>query len=128
MSSRILTLAIATALTTGCVTVPKVSEDGSTEARLGQRVDLGGPKVTVLKVLEDSRCPMEARCVWAGRVKLSVRIDLGSGTSVQELASDKPLPVADGQVELLGTMPPKSTQHPIAPGDYLFALMFSGGL
>jgi len=128
MNRQIVILALAAALTTGCVTVPKVNEDGSTEARLGQRVDLGGPKVTVLKVLEDSRCPMEARCVWAGRVKLSVRIDLVSGTSVQELASDKTLSVADGQLELLGTMPPTSTQRPIAPGDYRFALKFSGGL
>lgn len=128
MYIRILPLALAAAFTAGCTTVPRVNEDGSTEARLGQKVDLGGPKATVLKVLEDSRCPMEARCVWAGRVKLRVRIDLGSVTSEQELASDKPLPIADGQLELLGTMPPTSTQRPIAPGDYRFALKFSGGL
>lgn len=128
MYSRILTLAIATALTAGCVTLPKVNEDGSTEARLGQKVDLGGPKITPLNVLEDSRCPMEARCVWAGRVRLEVRIELGSRSSVGELASDKPLQIADGQLELFGTMPPTSTQRPIAPGDYRFALKFSGGL
>jgi hypothetical protein len=128
MTMRLLPLALAAALTAGCVTVPQVNEDGSTTVRLGQRADLGGPKVTVLKVLEDSRCPMEARCVWAGRVKLSVRIELGSGTTVRELASDKPLPLADGQLELLGTMPPTSTQRKIVPGDYRFALKFSGGL
>ena len=119
---------LAAALTAGCVTLPHLNEDGSTEVRLGQRADLGGPKVTVLKVLEDSRCPMEARCVWAGRVRLSVRIELGNGSSVKELASDTPVPVADGALELLGTMPPKSTQRQIAPGDYRFALKFSGGL
>lgn len=108
--------------------MPRVNPDGSTEVRLGQRADLGGPRVTVLKVLEDSRCPMEARCVWAGRVRLSIRIELGSGTTLRELASDKPLAVADGTLELLGTMPPKSTQRTIAPGDYRFALKFSGGL
>jgi hypothetical protein len=112
---------------TGCVT-PQVNEDGSTEARLGQRVDLGGPRVTVLKVLEDSRCPMEARCVWAGQVRAEVRIELGSGTSVRELVSNTPLPVADGSLELTGVMPPTSTQRKIAPRDYRFALKFSGGL
>jgi hypothetical protein len=128
MNRQIVILALAAALTAGCVTMPRVNEDGSTEARLGQRVNLGGPKITPLKVLEDSRCPLEARCVWAGRVKLEVRVETGSGTSVQELASDKPLQVADGQLELLGTMPPTSTQRPIAPGDYRFALKSSGGL
>lgn len=128
MARFVIPVALVTLLTAGCVTVPKVNEDGSTELRLGQRADLGGPTVTPLKVLEDSRCPKEARCVWAGRVRLEVRIELGSGTAVRELASDKPLPVADGQLELLGTMPPKSTQREIAPGDYRFALKFNGGL
>jgi hypothetical protein len=120
------TIAAAFALA-GCVT-PQINEDGSTEARLGQRVDLGGPKVTVLKVLEDSRCPMEARCVWAGQVRAEVRIELGSGTTVRELISNTPLPVADGALELLGVMPPRSTQTTIQPRDYRFALKFSGGL
>jgi hypothetical protein len=121
-----LAIPLALALT-GCVT-PKVNEDGSTEARLGQRVNLGGPRVTVLKVLEDSRCPMEARCVWAGRVRTLIRVELGSGTREHELASDQPLPIADGSLELLGVMPPRSTQHTITPGEYRFALKFSGGL
>jgi hypothetical protein len=120
--------AIAAALAlAGCVT-PRVNDDGSSEARLGQRVDLGGPRVTVLRVLEDSRCPMEARCVWAGQVRAEVRIELGSGTTVRELVSNTPLPVADGTLELLNVMPPTSTQRKIAPKDYRFALKFSGGL
>ncbi len=128
MINRFTPLALTAALLTGCVTMPSVGEDGSTEVRLGQRVNLGGPRVTPLRVLEDSRCPMEARCVWAGRVRLEVRIELRSGTTVRELASDQPLQIANGHLELLGTMPPKSTQRTIAPGDYRFALKFSRGL
>ncbi|MEQ1498017.1 MAG: hypothetical protein ABL914_05100 [Novosphingobium sp.] len=128
MIRRLPLLALTAALASACVTLPKVNEDGSSEVRLGQKANLGGPVVTVMKVLEDSRCPMEARCAWAGRVRLRVRIQLGSGTRLSELASDQPLPVADGTLELLGTMPPRSTQRTIAPGDYRFALKFSGGL
>jgi hypothetical protein len=113
MLKRLTMIAFAAALTMGCATI---------------LVDLGGPKVTVLKVLEDSRCPMEARCVWAGQVRTQVRIELGSGTSVKELISNQPLPVADGSLELLGVMPPRSTQTTIKPRDYRFALKFSGGL
>jgi hypothetical protein len=128
MIMRFASIALTASLLSGCVTVPPIAEDGSTEVRLGQRANLGGPRVTPLRVLEDSRCPMEARCVWAGRVRLEVRIELGSGTTVRELASDQPLQIADGQLELLGTMPPTSTQRTIAPQDYRFALKFSGGL
>lgn len=38
--------------------------------RLGQTADVCGPRVTPLRVVEDSRCPMNSRCVWAGRVAL----------------------------------------------------------
>lgn len=126
MIKQTLSLALTAALLAGCVTVP-TNEDGSVTARLGQTVNLGGPRVTPLQVLEDSRCPMEARCVWAGRVRLSVRVTTGAGTSVRELASDQPIQVADGQLELVSVMPPRSTQHPIKPGDYRFSLRFSGG-
>ena len=121
--SLLLALALA-----GCMTVPTVGEDGSTELRLGQRANLGGPKVTPLRVLEDSRCPMEARCVWAGRVRLQVRIKLGSGSELREIASDKPIQVGDGTLELAGVMPPRSVQRSIAPRDYRFSFRFAGGL
>jgi hypothetical protein len=112
----------------GCATVPETNDDGSVEVRLHRQVDVGGPKVTVLEVVEDSRCPMEARCVWAGRVRVKVWVLLGSDVHFYELASDKPLPIADGALELTGVMPPRSTQRAISPGDYRFALKFSGGL
>ena len=123
-----LRLALPAALLTGCVTPQQTNEDGSVDARLGQTVSLGGPRITPLKVLEDSRCPMEARCVWAGRLRLSVRVTTGAGTSVQELATGQPLAVADGQLVLQGVMPPRSTQRTLLPSDYRFTLKFSGGL
>jgi len=122
-----LPLAATALLLAGCVTT-RVNEDGSVDARLGQTVNVGGPRVTPLEVLEDSRCPMEARCIQAGRVRLSVRISTGAGSAVRELASDKPLQVADGQLELANVMPPRSVRGPIKPGDYRFLFKFSGGL
>ena len=127
MIKAIIPLSAAALLLAGCVTT-RVNDDGSVDARLGQTVSVGGPRVTPLAVLEDSRCPMEARCVWAGRVRLSVKITTGTGSAVHELASDKPLQVADGQLELTSVMPPRSTQHPIRPADYRFSFRFSGGL
>ena len=128
MTTPKLLLPIMAAITSACASVPPVNADGSSEARLGEMVNLGGPKVTVLRVLEDSRCPVEVDCVWAGRIKVSVKIELGSKTTEGELASDQPLPVADGLLTLVSATPAKSSQRTIAPGDYRFALKFSGGL
>ena len=127
MIKQTFSLALTAALLTGCVTT-RTNDDGSIDGKLGQTVNVGGPKVTPLQVLEDSRCPMEAKCIWAGRVRLSVRVATGAGSSIQELSSDKPLQVADGQLVLQGVMPPRSTQRTLAPSDYRFTLKFSGGL
>ena len=124
MIKHALPLALSAMLLAGCVTA-RTNEDGSVDAKLGQTVNVGGPKVTPLVVLEDSRCPMEARCIWAGRVRLSVRVTTGAGSTLRELASDKPLQMADGQLVLQGTMPPRSTQRTLVPSDYRFTLKFN---
>ncbi|MFM5917720.1 MAG: hypothetical protein ACKOOL_09330 [Novosphingobium sp.] len=121
-----LPLTTATVLLAGCITT-RVNEDGSVDARLGQTVNVGGPRVTPLVVLEDSRCPMEARCIRAGAVRLNVRITTGRGSTIREITSDKPLLVADGQLELTNMMPPRSTQRAIKPTDYRFSFRFRGG-
>lgn len=64
-----------------------------------------------------------------GRARpVSVRVTTGAGSAVRELASDKPLQVADGQLALASTMPPRSTQRTLVPSDYRFTLKFSGGI
>ena len=127
MIKQTFPLALTAVLIAGCVT-SRTNNDGSVDAKLGQTVNVGGPKVTPLVILEDSRCPMEARCIWAGRVRLSVRVTTGAGTMVRELASDRPLQVADGLLVLQSTIPPRSTQRTLAPSDYRFTFKFSGGL
>ena len=120
-------IALLPLLLAACATVPPQT-DGIARARLGQTVYVDGPRVTPLKVLSDSRCPMEARCVWAGTVELAVRIKLGSRTQLATLKLGEPFPVADGTLELTDVMPPRSTQRAIKPRDYRFGLRFAGGL
>lgn len=116
-------------LLAACATVPAGPDaDGVTWSRLNQTVAVDGPRITPLRVLEDSRCPMEARCVWAGRLRLELRVHTGAGNRVIEIATDKPVAVADGSLELVSVMPPASTQRQIEPGDYRFGFRFAGGL
>lgn len=50
--------------------------DGVVAAGIGETADLGnGLRVRPLEVLEDSRCPQNARCVWAGRLRLRVAVE-----------------------------------------------------
>lgn len=72
----------APALLTACVVVPAPystppAPQGSAVA-LGQSVKVGDLTVTPQSVVEDSRCPIKARCVWAGRLVVKTQID-GAG-------------------------------------------------
>lgn len=101
---------------------------GIARGALGQKVHVDGPAVTPLEVLEDSRCPMNARCVWAGQVRLKILVHLGSGPQVREITSGKPLQVADGSLELVEVQPDRMAGEETAPKDYRFGFRFMGGL
>ena len=59
---------------------------GVVAAGINQTADLGnGLRVRPLEVLEDSRCPQDARCVWAGRLRLRVNVE---GVGEREIVDD----------------------------------------
>lgn len=87
--------------------------------------DLGAVQVTPLDVIEDSRCPIEAECIWAGRVRIIARIENRGGVIEDELESWKPQVVAGGTLELVEVAPDASGQWPdLAPGDYRFRFSY----
>ncbi len=122
-----LTLLAAPLLLSGCIHYRNTS-DGISRAKLGETISVGGPRVTPLQVIEDSRCPTGVTCVWAGQVRLSVRIDFGSGSQTRELTLGKPAQVADGALTLVEVMPERRGSWAIYPEDYRFGFKFDGGL
>jgi len=62
----IFTLVAAFGLS-ACATVPTASIRGDGLAHLGQATRVGALIVTPRAIIEDSRCPINARCIWAGR-------------------------------------------------------------
>lgn len=95
---------------------------------LGQRVYVDGPVVTPLQVLEDSRCPANVMCVWAGQVRLKVRVATGRKSREMILINNQPVQVADGQLTLTGVTPDKVVGSPGMPPPYRFTFQFHGGL
>ncbi|PKL75416.1 MAG: hypothetical protein CVV27_15490 [Candidatus Melainabacteria bacterium HGW-Melainabacteria-1] len=83
----------------------------SFEIKRGEtRIGLDGKRKLQLNfaaVLEDSRCPQGARCVWAGQVRVKLRFRVGEGQP-EELELRLPAP---------GDKPPRTTD-----GVYAFAL------
>jgi hypothetical protein len=114
-------------LLTACTTATMPQSDGS-DVALGQEAMVDGPVVKPIAVIEDSRCPMNARCVWAGRVRLKMLWVRGQGNQEFELTLGESKPLADGSITLTSVRPDKRTDVVLKPADYRFSFSFAGGL
>ena len=94
-------------------------------AALGEATRVGTVIVQPLRVIEDSRCPMNARCVWAGRVTLEAKLEQGGRSRNVTLHSDTPLAV-DGGVLAIDSIQPDSfmTNDKPEAADYRFHFAF----
>lgn len=73
-------------------------------------------------IASDSRCPVDATCVWAGEivVQLAVR---SAGKTTQHLVKENESATVDGYtVTILQVMPARSSSQRIAPADYRVTL------
>lgn len=96
----------------------------------GQKAYADGPIIEAVKLVEDSRCPQNARCVWAGRLVLDMRWYRGNGEAVPfTLSLDEPTHIADGHIEITSAPPPMTAGEPSPkPADYRFSFRFRGGI
>ena len=96
---------------------------------LGEAQELGPQPgdliVTPRAVIEDSRCPIEADCVWAGRLRLKADVQLGHEVITVELATDEPLRINGGMLSIAEVAPDASVEWtPIPPEAYRFGFAF----
>jgi hypothetical protein len=123
MKAAIILVAAALA---GCATVPPPNPTPT--ASIGQTAYSNGLKVRPLQVLEDSRCPMNARCVWAGRIIVRSEVIGGNWRRTLDLELGQPQPVADGALTLVSALPEKTAGAETDPRSYRFTFDFQGGL
>lgn len=124
---KTLLSALPLVLLAACATVPAPpAHEGP--AALGQTTMVGGLAVTPERVVEDSRCPMNARCVWAGRVVLRAQVEGGAWRRSVDLTLGEPKHVADGALTLVSVTPEQVAGEEIDPASYRFAFEFDGGL
>ena len=88
--------------------------------KIGKSVEALGETIEPLKVLQDSRCPVDVQCIWAGTVQIEVRVVGGMGPGTLTLELGKPGTTEVNQITLVDVKPaPKSTVD-IAESDYIF--------
>ena len=80
------------------------------------------------RVIEDSRCPVDVQCVWAGRLVVRATV-MGGGWSRQiDLTLGMPVNVADGALTLVAASPAQRVDaRPAKDSAYRFTFAFRGG-
>ena len=99
----------------GCVT-----PGTSASPRLGEVGLVNGFRVRPLRVVEDSRCPINARCIWAGRIIVRTEIRDGAARELRNLELGRPQPVFGGTIALVSAEPGKLAGAPTDPRAYRF--------
>ncbi len=91
-----------------------------TGAALGQTVRVGAIAITPTALIEDSRCPVDAQCIWAGRVVLAVDVIGSSGRGARQVTLGEPFAFDRRSYALMSAAPDKRANVQTAPADYRF--------
>jgi hypothetical protein len=145
LRSRLIPLCLICFVLVGCasaadgITKPKTSPEAPRlgrefKLRPGQQISLQGTKLRIqfTAVANDSRCPSDVTCVWAGNaaVRLNVSTNRRDGKSltlntakVSSLANEAEY--RGYKVKLVDLTPYPRSNQKIAAGDYVLTLLVS---
>lgn len=98
--------------------------DQSRPVRLGQWTQLDRVRIRPDAVVEDSRCPINARCVWAGRATVRATVQIGRRVNRMKLTLGEPVRIAGGELALVSLEPGKVAGSKTPPTAYRAAFEF----
>ncbi len=90
------------------------------QPRIGETTSILGVSITPNEVLEDSRCPINVTCVWAGTVRISATLVSGLGKSTQEFSLGEPVTTEAEEITLVRVDPVAYTDADIEASEYSF--------
>lgn len=97
------------------------SPQQSTSAVINQKIFSNGIYITPLEIVEDSRCPAGVSCVWAGRLRIKVKLERGGQTN--EVMTDlgvNSVVFMGKKVTLVRATPTPRPADAVPSGDYRF--------
>jgi hypothetical protein len=103
-----------------CATVPRAASTAG-HARFGETVKIGPMLVQPVALIEDSRCPAGVQCVWAGRLRITAKVD----GSPRQLTLGEKSAELQGPLTLVEATPTPAKDAPVAPAQYLFGFAAS---
>ena len=92
---------------------------------IGQKMTGLNVTLTPLEVVDDSRCPVDAQCIWAGTVKVNTRVVSGLGTSEMVFELNQPITTEAEVITLTEVTPIRTAGEAIPTSLYRFAYTVS---
>lgn len=122
---RLVLIAAAVTLAACATPTPPVANARITDAGIGRTAIVNGLRIRPLAVVEDSRCPMNARCVWAGRIVVRVALSGRGRATTRNLTLGETADHSGGRLALVGAEPNRMAGAPQAPaGAYRFTFSY----
>lgn len=123
---KILFAAALLAPLSACAIIPDTPISNGDAATQGTAVGINQPVwsgdaiLTPLAVKEDSRCPVNAHCVWAGKLTVSTRIAATHWTQTVPLTLGEPYEILGRTYILVSGTPEKTADRETPIGEYRF--------
>lgn len=99
--------------------------------KTGQQKTAKTGRITIkfLELIEDSRCPTDVNCVWAGIARIKVQLSKGGKTAIVELntQNEKATVFQGHTVTLKDLQPRQSTTSKYSPSAYAATITISKG-
>lgn len=88
-------------------TIPTVNYTpyGKVVLKVGETVNFKDNLITLLRVLDESRCATGVTCIWAGTVRVEIRSVTGMGTSTEKIELGKFLTTEGEKIEVVSVTP-----------------------
>lgn len=96
------------------------------EMKIGETIAVGELRLTFQRVANDSRCPIDAVCVWAGDAEIALRIEQGSQAAVAALHTHlepKRTVWNAYTIQFVSLAPSLSASSPVDPSQYRAQLL-----
>ncbi len=99
---------------------PTPTSNTTLELHLGQSKSIQGVTIAPLAVTQDSRCPVNVTCIWAGTVDVRTRVTDAAGASDVVFSLNSPVAAGGLTITLTKVSPEKHEGVTLKDSDYVF--------
>lgn len=87
---------------------------------VGKTVFINGVRITLNRVVQDSRCPIDVQCIQAGAITANVTFWSDTDSETRNMASDEvPLAFDSYRISIINIAPPRMSGREVDPKSYV---------